>query len=109
MTPQLAWASHTGKPSLECPIFDLRFQAHDIISTWVFYTIIKSYHHNNQIPWKQIITTGHTLDENDDKIGKSIGNFLTPIRILMRLVRMVLDIGLHRIKLELIQLSMIIL
>ena len=26
LTPQLAWASHTGIASLECPIFDLRFQ-----------------------------------------------------------------------------------
>lgn len=78
LTPQIAWASHTGKASLECPIFDLRYQAHDITTTWAFYTIIKSYFHNNQIPWKQIIITGHALDENGDKISKSIGNFLTP-------------------------------
>ncbi len=78
LTPQLTWASHTNKPSLECPIFDLRFQSHDIISTWAFYTIIKSYHHNKQIPWKQIIITGHALDEDGEKISKSIGNFLTP-------------------------------
>jgi valyl-tRNA synthetase len=78
LTPQIAWASHTGKSSLECPIFDLRFQAHDIISTWALYTIIKSYFHNNQIPWKKIIITGHALDKDGEKIAKSKGNFLNP-------------------------------
>ncbi len=78
LTPQLAWASHTGIASLECPIFDLRFQAHDIISTWALYTIIKSYFHNNQIPWKKIIITGHALDSDGEKIAKSKGNFLNP-------------------------------
>jgi len=77
LTPQIAWASHTGIASLECPIFDLRFQAHDIISTWALYTIIKSYHHNKQIPWKQIIITGHALDKNGDKLAKSKGNCTT--------------------------------
>jgi valyl-tRNA synthetase len=71
LTPQLAWASHTGIASLECPIFDLRFQAHDIITTWALYTIIKSYFHNNQIPWKKIIITGHALDKDLEKISKS--------------------------------------
>ena len=77
LTPQIAWASHTGIASLQCPIFDLRFQAHDIISTWALYTIIKSYFHNKQIPWKKIIITGHALDSKGDKIAKSKGNFTT--------------------------------
>lgn len=78
LTPQIAWASHTGIASLDCPIFDLRFQAHDIITTWAFYTIIKSYFHNNQIPWKKIIITGHALDKDGEKIAKSKGNFSNP-------------------------------
>lgn len=77
LTPQIAWASHTGIASLDCPIFDLRFQAHDIISTWALYTIIKSYHHNKQIPWKKIIITGHALDKNGEKLAKSKGNCTT--------------------------------
>lgn len=78
LTPQIAWASHTGIASLQCPIFDLRFQAHDIISTWALYTIIKSYFHSGQIPWKKIIITGHALDSKGEKLAKSKGNFLTP-------------------------------
>jgi valyl-tRNA synthetase len=77
LSPQIAWASHTGIASLECPIFDIRFQAHDIISTWALYTIIKSYHHNKQIPWKKIIITGHALDKNGEKLAKSKGNCTT--------------------------------
>lgn len=78
LTPQIAWASHTGIASLDCPIFDLRFQAHDIISTWALYTIIKSLYHNNQIPWRTIIITGHALDGEGEKLAKSKGNFLSP-------------------------------
>ena len=75
LTPQIAWAQETGIASLDCPIFDLRFQAHDIITTWALYTIIKSHHHNNQIPWKRIIITGHAIDKEGDKLSKSAGNF----------------------------------
>ncbi|MEK6828555.1 MAG: class I tRNA ligase family protein [Nanoarchaeota archaeon] len=78
LSPQMAWASHTGEASLDCPIFDIRFQAHDIITTWALYTIIKSYHHNGQIPWKKIIITGHATDNKGEKLSKSEGNFLNP-------------------------------
>ncbi len=37
----------------------LRPQAHDIIRTWAFYTILKSYLHNNSIPWKDIMISGY--------------------------------------------------
>ena len=78
LTPQLAWCSHTNQPSLEIPVFDARFQAHDIIRTWAFYTIVKSYYHNNQIPWKHIFISGHALDKRNEKISKSKGNFVSP-------------------------------
>ena len=78
LTPQLAWASHTGVSSLECPIFDMRYQSHDIIRTWAFYTIAMSYFLNNQIPWKNIMITGHTLDGKGDKFSKSSCNATSP-------------------------------
>lgn len=74
LSPQLTWSSYLTKPTLECPIFDMRFQSHDIIRTWAFYTIAMSYYLNNQIPWKTIMITGHTLDGNGDKYSKSSGN-----------------------------------
>lgn len=82
LTPQLAWSSHIGYPSLSCPIFDMRFQSHDIIRTWAFYTIAMSYFINGQIPWKTIMITGHTLDGNGDKFSKSSGNATPPKPLL---------------------------
>ncbi len=78
LTPQLAWASRTGEASLACPIFDLRYQAHDIIRTWALFTIIKSLYHNEQIPWKRILITGHALSPTGDRYSKSKGNFTDP-------------------------------
>lgn len=78
LSPQMAWASHTGTPSLQCPIFDARFQAHDIIRTWALFTIVKSLYHNDQIPWKKIIVSGHALDKKGRKISKTAGNFVPP-------------------------------
>lgn len=79
LTPQIAWSSHKGyNDMLNCPIFDMRFQSHDIIRTWAFYTIAMSYFINNQIPWKTLMITGHTLDGNGDKYSKSSGNATSP-------------------------------
>ncbi len=52
----------------------MRPQAHDIIRTWAFYTIIKSWMHNNTIPWKEIVISGFVLSEQKEKISKSQGN-----------------------------------
>lgn len=79
LSPQIAWSSYKGyNDMLNCPIFDMRFQSHDIIRTWAFYTIAMSYFINNQIPWKTIMITGHTLDGNGDKFSKSSGNATPP-------------------------------
>lgn len=39
----------------------IRPQAHDIIRTWAFYTIVKSYYHFKDIPWKDAVISGHTV------------------------------------------------
>lgn len=79
LSPQMAWSARTGgMATLECPIFDARFQAHDIIRTWALFTIVKSWYHNHQIPWKKVIISGHALDPRGRKISKSLGNFVHP-------------------------------
>lgn len=78
LSPQLAWSSYTGKSDIHCPIFDMRFQSHDIIRTWAFYTIAMSYFLNKQIPWKTLMITGHTLDGSGGKLSKSLGNATAP-------------------------------
>jgi valyl-tRNA synthetase len=82
LTPQLTWAAHTGVASLECPVFDVRFQAHDIIRTWALFTIVKSLYHNKQIPWKNLVISGHALDKKGKKISKTAGNFVPPSKYL---------------------------
>ncbi len=52
----------------------MRPQAHDIIRTWAFYTIIKTWMHHKTIPWKSIVISGHVLSSERDKISKSRGN-----------------------------------
>lgn len=83
LTPQIAWSSYQGyNDMLNCPTFDLRYQSHDIIRTWAFYTIVMSHFINNQIPWKTLLITGHTLDGDGDKQSKSSGNATPPKPLL---------------------------
>ncbi len=52
----------------------MRPQAHDIIRTWAFYTIVKTWMHQKSIPWKNIVISGHVLSTEKEKISKSQGN-----------------------------------
>lgn len=49
----------------------LRPQGHDIIRTWAFYTIVKALYHTDDVPWQQIMLSGHALSEKRGKISKS--------------------------------------
>lgn len=51
-----------------------RTNAHDIIRTWDFYTIVKSYYHTNTIPWENVMITGFVMAGNGEKISKSKNN-----------------------------------
>lgn len=54
---------------------DLRPNAHEIIRTWDFYSIVKSAYHFDGIPFKNIMVSGHGLDEQGKKISKRLGNY----------------------------------
>ncbi|RME55021.1 valine--tRNA ligase [Candidatus Woesearchaeota archaeon] len=75
-TPEInaIWGAEDERKNL-IPM-DLRPQAHDIIRTWAFYTIVKSYYHRGDIPWKDIMISGHGQDEHGQKMSKSKGNFI---------------------------------
>jgi valyl-tRNA synthetase len=52
----------------------LRPQAHDIIRTWAFYTIVKSHYHFGALPWKEAAISGWGLaPEGTGKLSKSRG------------------------------------
>jgi valyl-tRNA synthetase len=54
--------------------FSLRPQAHEIIRTWAFYTLVKSYHHFGVLPWKEVAISGWGLAPGGtEKISKSRG------------------------------------
>lgn len=61
---------------------DLRPQAHEIIRTWAFYTIVKSLHHADEIPWENLMISGWCLAEDKTKMSKSKGNVVTPQEVL---------------------------
>ena len=62
--------------------FDLRSQAHEIIRTWAFCTIVKAHYHQNVIPWKNIMISGWCLASDKTKMSKSLGNVVSPIGLI---------------------------
>lgn len=63
----------------------MRPQAHDIIRTWAFYTIVKVWMHNDDIPWENIVISGHVLADSKEKLSKSKENaFTSPQGLLER-------------------------
>ena len=74
LTPQIA--SFLVKNKIKLP-YSLRPQAHDIIRTWAFYTIVKAYLHENKIPWEDVMVSGFVRLEGE-KMSKSKGNIIEP-------------------------------
>ena len=79
LTPQIAtnWVFDPARHQKLFPM-DIRPQAHEIIRTWAFYTIVKTYLHENEVPWKNIVLSGWILDPDRKKMSKSTGNVVTP-------------------------------
>ena len=83
------WATSSLTPQITSSLIDnkitvpysLRPQGHDIIRTWAFYTIVKSYLHENKIPWKNIVVSGN-VSLGGEKMSKSKGNVVSPIDIM---------------------------
>lgn len=74
LTPQIARSLVSNK--IDIP-FSLRPQAHDIIRTWAFYTIVKSLYHEDKIPWDSVMTSGF-ITLKGEKMSKSKGNVIDP-------------------------------
>lgn len=58
---------------------DLRPQAHDIIRTWAFYTIVKGLYHTKSVPWRHAMISSYVLDKTGRGMSKHLGNTVSPI------------------------------
>ena len=77
MSPQLAIYLVDKKYQNKLLPMNLRPQAHDIISFWLFNTVVKSQLHFKKNPWKDVAISGFVTMKGE-KMSKSKGNVVTP-------------------------------
>jgi valyl-tRNA synthetase len=84
LTPQIQshWGIDSERHAKLFPM-DIRPQAHDIIRTWAFSTIVKAWMHEGEIPWNHVVLSGWILDPDRKKMSKSKGNVVTPDDLLV--------------------------
>jgi valyl-tRNA synthetase len=81
------WDDEGGEMAIERPELypmDVRPQGHDIISFWLFHTVVKCYEHTGEVPFESVMINGMVLDENREKMSKSKGNVVTPDEVLAK-------------------------
>ncbi|MFH0876493.1 MAG: valine--tRNA ligase [archaeon] len=85
LTPQITVELMKGKQCYKSLFpMDLRPQAHDIITFWLFNTMVKSQIHYGKNPWKNIMISGWALDPKGKKMSKSKGNVIAPQDMMIK-------------------------
>ena len=83
LTPQIA-GGWEHDPDLWQRVFpmDLRPQAHEIIRTWLFSSVVRAHLEDDCLPWSDVAISGWILDPDRKKMAKSKGNVVTPAALL---------------------------
>jgi len=56
----------------------LRPQGKEIVRTWLYFTLLKSYHLFKKKPFETCWINMHVVDEKGEKMSKSLGNIIDP-------------------------------
>ena len=87
LSPTIVKELFKGKPIykklIERP-FNMRPQGHDIISFWLFNTVVKSKLHFDMRPWDDCFINGWILDPKGKKMSKSKGNVIEPQEMISK-------------------------